>query len=418
MLPAQWAALDRRVWQMAFARSINTMGLSLVMAFLGVYIVEHRGYPAWQYGVVALLANVCQSLSNAWAGNLSDRIGRRPLITRALFVRSAFIALLGTQVLIDAPLWLLGINMVVTSSLRGCFEPVAYALVADVARGEQRIAAFGIQRMGTNLGWALGPALGGLLTLFMPYGAVFFIAAAGMVVAGVMTLRIEDPVRRMETGPVPRIDLHDSLREAFRDRTMRLLLVATFLCAVLQTQMFSTFSIYMTDKVGLTKADVGLLYTINGAGVLLLQLPALGLLRRLGVRTVLPWASLLDAISFAAIGFASGFGGAAMAMAMLTSAEVLFDPAHQTAVAEMTDPTHRGRVFGVVGFSQMIGVAIAPLIGGVLLDTIGDDHAAMWATIATIGAAQTLCLFAFIRRRHPQHDVKPMIAMARRDPKV
>ncbi|MGE3546833.1 MAG: MFS transporter, partial [Kofleriaceae bacterium] len=211
---------------------------------------------------------------------------------------------------------------------------------------------------------------------------------------------------------------HDSLREAFRDRTMRLLLVATFLCAVLQTQMFSTFSIYMTDKVGLTKADVGLLYTINGAGVLLLQLPALGLLRRLGVRTVLPWASLLDAISFAAIGFASGFGGAAMAMAMLTSAEVLFDPAHQTAVAEMTDPTHRGRVFGVVGFSQMIGVAIAPLIGGVLLDTIGDDHAAMWATIATIGAAQTLCLFAFIRRRHPQHDVKPMIAMARRDPKV
>ncbi|MGE0545545.1 MAG: MFS transporter [Kofleriaceae bacterium] len=403
---------------MAFARAINTMGLSLVMAFLGVYLVEDRGYPAWQYGVVALFANVCQSLSNAWAGNLSDRIGRRPLITRALFVRSAFIALLGTQVILDAPLWTLGLNMVVTSSLRGCFEPVAYALVADVARGEQRIAAFGIQRMGTNLGWALGPMLGGILTVFIPYGYVFYIAAAGMVVAGFVTLRIEDPVRRMDTGPVPVVDLHDSIREAFRDRTLRLLLYGTFLCAVMQTQMFSTLSIYITDKVGLSKADMGLLYTINGAGVLLLQLPALGLLRRVGVRTVLPWGSLLDAISFGLIGIASGFGGAAFAMAMLTTASVLFDPAHQTAVAEMTDPSQRGRVFGVVGFSQMIGVAIAPLLGGVLLDTIGDNHVAMWATIATIGGAQTLCLFAFVRRRHPHHDVKPMIAMARRDPKV
>ena len=37
------AGLDRRVWQMAFARAISTMGLSLVMAFLGIYIVETRG---------------------------------------------------------------------------------------------------------------------------------------------------------------------------------------------------------------------------------------------------------------------------------------------------------------------------------------------------------------------------------------
>src|SRR5687767_15173113 len=119
---------------MAFARSINTMGLSLVMSFLGIYIVDTRGYPAWVYGVIALGANLGQSLSSAWAGNLSDRIGRRPLITTALFVRSFFIALLGTQIVLHAPLWTLALNMFVTSSLRGCFEPVAYALVADVVK--------------------------------------------------------------------------------------------------------------------------------------------------------------------------------------------------------------------------------------------------------------------------------------------
>jgi hypothetical protein len=45
---------------------------------------------------------------------------------------------------------------------------------------------------------------------------------------------------------------------------MRMLLLGTFLCQLLETQMFSTFSIYMTEKIGLTKPDVGLLYGLNG----------------------------------------------------------------------------------------------------------------------------------------------------------
>jgi MFS family permease len=88
----------------------------------------------------------------------------------------------------------------------------------------------------------------------------------------------------------------------------------------------------------------------------------------------------------------------------LTCAEVLFDPAHQAAIAECGDPTRRGRTYGVVAFVQMIGIAMAPLFGGVLFDTLGgkqggSHHAAMWLTIATVGLAQTLCFMAFVRRR-------------------
>jgi MFS family permease len=394
--------LDRRVWQMAIARAINTMGLSLVMSFLAIYVVETRGYPAWVYGVIALAANLGQSMSNAWAGGLSDRIGRRPLITTSLFVRSGFIALLGTQVTLDAPLWTLGANIVVTSTLRGCFEPVAYALVADVVRDDQRVAAFGIQRMGTNLGWAIGPALGGILTLVMPYGAVFYIAAAGMIVAATITLGVDDPVRtRVAAGA--RDDLRSALRDGLADRMMRMMLLGTFLCALLETQMFSTFSIYMTDELHLTKADVGLLYALNGAGVLLLQVPALALIRRLGIAMMLPWASLLDAAGFALIGLAAGLSGGALAILVLTAAEVLFDPAQQAAIAEVADPAHRGRAFGVVGFASMIGIALAPLLGGLLLDAIGAHHVVMWLVIALIGAGQTACFLIFVRRRNRRH---------------
>jgi MFS family permease len=341
-------------------------------------------------------------MSNAWAGNLSDRIGRRPLITNALFVRAGFVALLGTQILLDAPLWTLGANMVITSTLRGCFEPVAYALVADVCRDDQRVAAFGIQRMGTNVGWSVGPALGGILSLVMPYGAVFFFAAAGLIIAAFVTLRVEDPVRSPRTAPAPsgpRGDLIGALREGMADRVVRMLLLGTFLCALLETQMFSTFSIYMTTQLRLTIADVGLLYALNGLLVLVLQIPALGLIRRMGIRVMLPWSSFLDALGFAVIGLASGFTGGALSIFILTCAEVLFDPAQQAAIAEVADPARRGRAFGVVGFASMIGIAAAPLLGGRLLDAIGGHHVALWLAIATIGGGQTLCFIAFVRRR-------------------
>ncbi|MBP6633785.1 MAG: MFS transporter [Kofleriaceae bacterium] len=381
---------------MAAARAINTMGLSLVMAFLGVYVVEERGYPAWLYGVIALIANLGQSVVGAWAGALSDRIGRRPLITGALFIRAGVIALLGAEVLLDAPLLVMATTVVVSSALRGCFEPVAYALVSDVAPPSQRIAAFGLQRMGTNLGWAIGPAMGGVLTLLVPYGAVFFVATVGLVGAALITGRVADPAdgAARPTERAPRLGA--SLRAAWADPVLRPLLVGTFVAAVLHTQMFSTFAIFMSDEVGLAKSDVGLLYTLNGAAVLLLQAPAVALLSGTRSRLALPAAALVSGLGFTLIGFAEGMAGAAAAILVITCAEVIFSPAHQAAAAVIADPARRGQTFGLVSFAQTLGVAFAPLIGGGLLDLMPHQHVVIWASLGGLGLVQAVAFHRFL----------------------
>jgi len=396
-----WAALDRRVWTMAVARAVNTMGMSLVMSFLAVYVVEDRGYPAWLYGVIALVANVGQSMSNAWAGDLSDRIGRRPLITGSLVLRSLVIAVLGVQVLLHAPLWTLALNVIASSALRGSFEPVAYALVSDVVTPDQRIAAFGLQRMGTNLGWAVGPALGGLLALAIPYGAVFFFAAAGLLLAALTTTRVADPRPRgvrLATDEAP-VALREAFAEALERPVMVALLAGTFLFSLVHTQVFSTFAVYTTDGLGISKGDLGLLYTVNGAAVLLLQLPALTAIRRFGIAAALVAASLVFALGFFLVGLSSGFAGLAGAVAVITVAEVLFAPAHQTAIAETGDARRLGRAFGVVGFTQMLGVAFAPLVGGLLFDAVGHRPLVMWGAITALALALTACFVAFAHVR-------------------
>lgn len=395
----EWAELDRRVWRMAEARAINTAGMSLVMSFLGIYVVEERGYPAWLYGVCALAANLAQSMTSAWAGELSDRIGRRPLVTYSLVVRAAVIALLGVQVLLDMPLWTLAVNFVASSALRGCFEPVAYALVADVVEPHQRIAAFGLQRMGTNLGWAMGPAVGGLLTWFLPYGVVFFIAALGLLGAAWATTRV--PESRAPIERAPRVPLRASLAVAVRQPAVLALLIASFLFSLVHTQMFSTLAIYLAEELGMKKVEIGLLYMINGGGVLLLQLPAIRLIPKLGLGRSMILAALAYAVGDLLIGASGGFATVALALVVITAAEVVFAPAHQTAAAETGDPAFRGRTFGVVGFAQILGVACAPLLGGVLFDQAGHRHLLMWGALA--GVAVTLAgvcvIFVRLHRR-------------------
>jgi MFS family permease len=394
---AAWAELDRRIWTMAWARAVNTVGLSLVMSFLGVYVVDERGYPAVLFGAIALGANLMQSLTNAWAGELSDRVGRRPIMVGSLTVRAVVIAGLGVQILLHAPLWSLALNFVASSALRGCFEPVAYALVTDIAKPEQRVAAFGLQRMGTNLGWAVGPAAGGVLAVAIPYGAVFFFASAGLLAAAWTCRGLVDPREHGGGRHLAAVRLRDALAEALQQPPMVALLLGSFLFSVAHTQMFSVFAIYMTKGLGLAKDEVGLLYTINGALVLLMQWPALGAIQRIGTGAALVFASLVFAVGFGLIGAADGFAGGALAIAVITVGEVVFAPAHQSAAAQSGDAARLGKSFGLVGFMQMLGVAAGPLVGGAVFDAIGEHHMIMWGSVSVLCVVLAIVFVVYAR---------------------
>jgi len=245
----------------------------------------------------------------------------------------------------------------------------------------------------------MGPAIGGLLSAFMPYGVVFFFAAAGLLAAAWTTLGV--PESRAPVERAPRVPLRASLAEAVRQPAVLALLVASFLFSLVHVQLFSTLSIFLAEELGMKKMQIGFLYMLNGTAVLVLQLPAIRLIPRLGLGRSLVLAALGYAAGDLLIGVSGGFAGVAIAILVITAAEVVFAPAHQTAAAETGDPAFRGRTFGVVGFAQILGVACGPLLGGLLLDGFGHHHLAMWGAIAGIAAllAGVCAIFARLHRR-------------------
>jgi len=92
-------------------------------------------------------------------------------------------------------------------------------MVADVVEPGQRVEAYGLLRIGSNLGWVVGPVLGGAFLIVTSYGNLFLITASGLlIVVGVVrdTFNIietelklhgidEALIKRLKNGKVLRI---------------------------------------------------------------------------------------------------------------------------------------------------------------------------------------------------------------------
>ncbi|HLU64797.1 MAG TPA: MFS transporter [Kofleriaceae bacterium] len=413
-----YARLDRRIWTLAGVRAANTMGLSLVLSFMGIYLVTRRGVSGVEFGAIYFVANLCQAAVNTVAGRLSDRIGRRRLMASTLLARALVIALLGTLVLLHAPVLLLAAVLICSSSLRGGFEPVAFAVVADLAAPDERTAGFGLQRMGTNVGWAVGPALGGLLASVIDYGWVFFCSVVPLLLSAWAIARMVEPnqaalreARRAEASGSaalrPAAAAPAPPASAASRGELSLLLACALVFSIVQIQMFSTLSIYARSELRLVESQIGLLYTVNGIAVLLLQVPAVALISRLRHERALVVGTSIYVCALLLIGAADSHLALSAAILVATAGEVVVAPAQQATVAELGDPARLGRAFGALGTMQVLGVALAPLVGGAAYDHLRHEPMAMWGAIASLAAALALgyARFGALRRRRvPQGD--------------
>ena len=391
---ASFLALDRRIWILAATRCINTMGFSLVMPFMGIYLVERRGARATTFGLLLTLSGLFAAASQALAGELADRLGRRRVMVVALALRSLNMAGLGLAVVYHAPIWAIGVLLIMNGFLRGQYEPAANAAVTSYAPAHLRIAAFGLQRIGLNLGWAIGPALGGALAPHS-YGAMFFVAAPMMLAAMIAVQRaVEDtPIQRGE--PSGQLSLRERWRAVRQNRRFYIYLVLVLFGSVMTVQLFSTLSIFSKMELGLGEAQIGLLYTVNGFLVVILQIPAVALIDRHGPRRALVIGPLLYTLAYVSVGFASSFGLLALSVVLLTAGEVVFAPALSDMAAHLGDPKRLGRAFGLFGLMQQAGVSLGPLVGGIIFDRFRTQHTTMWGVIALGTAVVGLGYFLF-----------------------
>lgn len=380
--------LDRRIVVLAAARLVVTLGFAAVLPYLGVTLHQERGVSAATVGAIWTVAGLSGAAMQWVAGEIADRIGRRPLLIGGMVLRTVNLVLLGYEILNHGSVWIIAALCVANGILRALFDPVASAMVADLAEGSSRIAAFSLQRIGLNIGWALGNmSLALTRAADIPYGKVFYISAAITLIATAAVATIKE-TRRPQAGHTrPPFRLAD-LASYRRDAGFMRFLWAVFFFFLLQAQLYATLSIYAAGHLHLTLGQVSHLYAENGWLVVLLQLPAFYYIRRVGTQRVLVIGSFAYAASYALCGLATTQMHLLACVAFITIAEIITAPAQQTMATTLAPPDRIGAYAGLFGVAQSAGQSLGPLLGTSLLDVLPDRLT--WPILALCGVTAGL----------------------------
>jgi MFS family permease len=345
-------------------------------------------------GIIILAGGLCSALSQALGGVLSDRFGRRPILLTSASASILLYTGLAFSIGISAPIWTIGVVYIVSRAMLTIARPVISAMVADYTSKQKLTEAYGILRTGANVGWAAGPAIGGYLATFLPYGWLFGIAALS---CGIVSLIVFFRVRESPHA-VSRMVSVRSMLPTGDDPSFLVFLGFSLLLFITVGQMGSTLSIYSVDMVGFSTTQYGLLLTLNGLIVVFFQYPMTLALGRVAKFRALILGSLLYGLGYLSLGWITQFGWALGAMAVVTAGEMIFTPVALSVIGELSPEDQRGRYMGLFGLGQTVGIAMGPLIGGVLIDAFTPDARLVWAPIASVAMIAAVGYYYWARR--------------------
>jgi MFS family permease len=369
------------IWIISIESLMTAAGFSITIPFLSLYLFQDRGLSMTIVGTIMMIAGLFSAVAHIVGGELSDRIGRRPVILGALGIR--MLMYLGMAVLIgfSAPVWSIVICYFIGQAMGMMERPATSAIVTDLTPKKRLTETYGLLRVGINLGWAAGPAIGGYLATFLPYSWLFGVAALLTALALLIVLFF---LKESRTGTREKSELR-SLTSILKDRNFLIFTAISLLVFLLMGQMMSTLSIFTVAIMGLSTAQYGLLLTTNGLIVVLFQYPVaykLGSAKKLKVLII---GSLIYTLGYLTFGWAGGFTWAVLAMVIITIGEIIHAPTSLAVVGELAPNKHIGRYMGVFGLTQILGIAIGPLLGGVLLDAFPTDPLLIWGIISCLG---------------------------------
>jgi MFS family permease len=393
---AAYLQLPRVIYVLCLGTFINRAG-SLLVPFLTIYAKKELGegvaFATLTMGAFGLGSVLGQTVG----GHLADHIGRRWVMLLALFGGPAIMASLA--LVSSAKIFLLGVfTLAIFSEM---LRPAVQAMMADVVPPAQRPHAFSMMYVSINLGFAIGPMIGGLLAEHS-FRLIFFGDAATTCLYGMIVLvfipESKPFARARQEGEIREHDnltFVQALRRIASDRIFVALCGASFLIAIVFMQSMSTFPLYL-EQLGFGPSTYGKIIAVNGWLIVLLQVPMTAWLSRFRRAPRLVTAALLTGIGIGMQGLAGAPWTFALAVATWTIGEIIQAPLLGPIIADLAPTEMRGRYMGVFGMSFSGANMLGAPLGGKVLEHFGARP--VW-TACVILALAAAAIYAQLGRR-------------------
>ncbi|MGC4754950.1 MFS transporter [Micromonospora trifolii] len=381
--------LPATFWYLWAGLLINRAG-AFAMLFLSLYLTDVRGASEGLAGTVVGAYGAGGAAGVLLGGVLADRWGRRAtllaahLTTVGLMVTLAF----------TRPLLLIAVLSALIGVVHSMPSPAFVAAIVDVVPAERRSRAFNLQFWAFNLGMAVASLLAGVLAE-ASFTALFLVdAGATLTAAAVIAWKVPETLRltRPAAGPQP-VTAPRSIRTrrpglhtALTDRTFLVFVGLTFVLAVLTMQTSTIMPLAMRAD-GLGPSSYGLVVALGGALIVVGQLFVPRLIDRHRKDVVLAASTALLALGFGALAIADELAIYLGAAVVWTVGSMLAAPPNAQINADLAPPQLRARYQSVFYLTFPAAAFVAPTLGGVSLQHLGDRH---WLIVGGLGLLAAL----------------------------
>ena len=359
---------------------------AMVIPFLSLYLSDYLCFSLSQIGWVMTSFGL-GSLLGAWiGGKLSDRIGYYKVILGSLFLTgiSFFI------VQYFSSFWSICLSFFVLIAIADAARPAFFVALSAYSKPENKTRSLTFIRLAINLGFSMGPALGGLIIATIGYAGLFWIDGITCIIAGFIMIKTLHPKK---ARVIDKEVVVDNPIPAHNDGIYILFLIALTLFGFIFVQYFSTIPLYYKEVHFLSERSIGLILALNGALIFVFEMPLIAYLESKSFSKIgnVIGGFILTGISFVLLLVSPWAGIVIIGMVIATIGEMISFPFGNAFALDRSKKGRQGAYMGLYSMSFSVAHILGHNSGMQFINQYGYDNA--WLLMAGTAAIGTLLLF-------------------------
>jgi len=390
--------------------------LAILPHFPSSLVEKTRGEGALLGGLLGASYSFTQFLfAPAW-GRYSDRAGRRPVILISLIGVAFSYTLFGLS---NGHLWMLFAARLLAGFLSSASIGVAFAYVSDVTTTETRAMGIGLLGACFGLGFAFGPALGGILghiSLSLPAFVAAGMALVNFVLSWFLLPESLTQAVRERIAGAERLPYLAQMRQALADPAAPLFLV-TFILTFGFVAIEQVFGYFLMARgiASMSTQQSRQSYLLLFVGVLgiILQGGLIGpFTKRFGEGNLIRTGLIILIIGYFLLIQPTTWGIAIfVAMAFVGVGRSMIGPAATSLISKKTNAGQGLIQSSSQGFDALART-VGPLTAGALFNTIGPTAPYIFSAVLTVVALTVTFLIpsAMVLPLRKQNDEADRVA--------